>query len=145
MTVYFKNLDGLRFIAALFVILEHVTEYKASMVPGYSNFFRYYFNILGRYGVNLFFVLSGFLITYLLFAELKREHTISVKKFYVRRILRTWPLYLILGTIVICLIDIILKKTGGGNGTTPVWTNLAYLYTFTINFQLFGPYNKGNI
>ncbi|HEV8084404.1 MAG TPA: acyltransferase [Chitinophagaceae bacterium] len=144
MTVYFKNLDGLRFIAALFVILEHVTEYKASMVPGYSNFFRYYFNILGRYGVNLFFVLSGFLITYLLFSELKREHTISVKKFYVRRILRTWPLYLILGTIVICLIDIVLKKTGDGNGTTPVLTNLAYLYTFTINFQLlFGVYNRG--
>ncbi len=73
MKVYFKNLDGLRFIAALFVVMEHVAEYKASIVPGYSNLFKYYFDVLGRYGVNLFFVLSGFLITYLLFTELKKN------------------------------------------------------------------------
>ncbi len=111
MKIYFKNLDGLRFIAALFVILEHTSEYKASMVPGYSNVFKYYFNDLGRYGVNLFFVLSGFLITYLLFTELKKERSISVKKFYARRVLRTWPLYLTFGTIVICFIDTILSNT----------------------------------
>lgn len=144
MKVYFKNLDGLRFIAALFVILEHVAEYKASMVPGYSNVFHYYFVELGRYGVDLFFVLSGFLITYLLLTELAREQKIAIQKFYARRMLRTWPLYLVFGTVVICLFDFVLKRTGGDAGNSPVATNLAYLYTFSINLQLlFTAYNRG--
>jgi peptidoglycan/LPS O-acetylase OafA/YrhL len=44
----------------------------------------------------LFFVLSGFLISYLLFVEKKVTKTISVKKFYIRRILRIWPLYFLI-------------------------------------------------
>nr|WP_180909036.1 acyltransferase [Flavobacterium salmonis] len=47
-------------------------------------------------GVVLFFVLSGFLITYLLFIEKKITDTIDVKKFYIRRVLRIWPLYFFL-------------------------------------------------
>lgn len=48
---------------------------------------------MGHLGVNLFFVLSGFLITYLLLAEEKLTGIINVKYFYVRRMLRIWPLY----------------------------------------------------
>ncbi len=44
-------------------------------------------------GVDLFFLLSGFLITYLLLAERTRFGQIDLKSFYVRRILRIWPLY----------------------------------------------------
>ena len=44
-------------------------------------------------GVSIFFVLSGFLITYLLLTEKEKFKTISVKRFYIRRILRIWPLY----------------------------------------------------
>ena len=46
--------------------------------------------------LSFFFVLSGFLITYLLLAEKKQEGTIKVKDFYMRRILRIWPLYFII-------------------------------------------------
>jgi peptidoglycan/LPS O-acetylase OafA/YrhL len=48
---------------------------------------------LGSLGVIFFFVLSGFLITYLLLQEKSQTGTISVKKFYLRRLLRIWPLY----------------------------------------------------
>lgn len=44
-------------------------------------------------GVTLFFVISGFLITYLLLNEQQRSHTVSIPKFYMRRILRIWPIY----------------------------------------------------
>lgn len=44
-------------------------------------------------GVTLFFVISGFLITYLLLHEQERCHTVSIPKFYLRRILRIWPIY----------------------------------------------------
>lgn len=51
---------------------------------------------LGGLGVTLFFVLSGFLITYLLLTEKKIAGDINIKNFYVRRILRIWPLYFII-------------------------------------------------
>lgn len=52
--------------------------------------------LLGHLGVILFFVLSGYLITYLLLAEKKVTETISIKDFYLRRIFRIWPLYFLL-------------------------------------------------
>ena len=48
---------------------------------------------MGEMGVSLFFTLSGFLITFLLLSEKKETGSISIKKFYARRILRIWPLY----------------------------------------------------
>jgi len=47
---------------------------------------------MASYGVTIFFTLSGFLITYLLFME-KQQQEISIRNFYIRRILRIWPLY----------------------------------------------------
>ncbi len=49
----------------------------------------------GPMGVVFFFVLSGFLITYLLLAEKAQFGDISIRKFYFRRLLRIWPLYLL--------------------------------------------------
>ncbi len=49
--------------------------------------------LLGRLGVVLFFVLSGFLITYLLLAEERSKGSINIPYFYLRRVLRIWPLY----------------------------------------------------
>jgi peptidoglycan/LPS O-acetylase OafA/YrhL len=53
-------------------------------------------DIIGPLGVELFFVISGFLITYLLLSEEQNFKTICVKKFYIRRILRIWPLYFLI-------------------------------------------------
>ena len=47
----------------------------------------------GDLGVRTFFVISGFLITWLLLKEEKQNQTINLKKFYIRRILRIWPVY----------------------------------------------------
>ena len=93
--VYFENLNAIRFIAASFVIVAHIEFFKKRFhLP---NFFdNAVISILGRLGVVLFFVLSGFLISYLLFVEKKVTKTISVKKFYIRRILRIWPLYFLI-------------------------------------------------
>lgn len=50
----------------------------------------------GRDAVDFFFTLSGFLITYLLLKENARSGDISIRKFYLRRALRIWPLYFLL-------------------------------------------------
>lgn len=90
--VYFPNLNGIRFIAAFCVIIHHTEQFKN--ILGYKSLWgNPAINKIGALGVILFFVLSGFLITYLLLVEENRFKTISIKSFYIRRILRIWPLY----------------------------------------------------
>jgi peptidoglycan/LPS O-acetylase OafA/YrhL len=72
-------LDGLRGLAVLLVLAFHL-----HLVPG------------GSFGVDVFFVLSGFLITSLLVEEWRRRGSISLKRFYLRRGLRLLPAFLTL-------------------------------------------------
>ncbi len=94
-TVYFPSLNGLRFIAAALVFIHHFPHIKCVRDTGFvlKNSFL---QTLGGTGVTLFFVLSGFLITYLLLSEHQQINTIDIKKFYVRRLLRIWPLYFLI-------------------------------------------------
>ncbi len=92
--IYLPNLDGLRFIAALFVFIDHNQAIKdAFLIPHQPPPFQL---IIGKLGVVLFFVLSGVLITYLLLREQAATQHIAIKKFYIRRILRIWPLYFLI-------------------------------------------------
>ncbi|EMD26987.1 acyltransferase family protein [Amycolatopsis azurea] len=85
----FPALDGLRAIAATIVILFHFAGPKWSWLSGWV-------------GVYIFFVLSGFLITTLLLREQDRTGRISLSAFYLRRVFRILPPYLvILGGIVV--------------------------------------------
>lgn len=90
---HLKGLDGLRAIAAITVVISHIELIKKD--NGIDNIFNQIEN-WGRLGVNLFFVLSGFLITTLLLREKKEQNRINLKNFYLRRILRIWPLYFII-------------------------------------------------
>jgi peptidoglycan/LPS O-acetylase OafA/YrhL len=106
--IYFPSLNGLRFIAAFVVIIHHLEQIKLFFgLP--SLFYKWHFiKIVGELGVTLFFTLSGFLITYLLLAEKERFGTVFAKEFYIRRVLRIWPLYyllIILGLFVLPHID----------------------------------------
>jgi peptidoglycan/LPS O-acetylase OafA/YrhL len=90
--VWFPGLNGLRFFAAMAVACSHVELMK--QYHGLPNAYdRLPVYELGRLSVTLFFVLSGYLITYLLLVEKQRQGTIAVKPFYMRRMLRIWPLY----------------------------------------------------
>lgn len=92
-SLFFPNLNGIRFIAAFGVIVHHIEQFKEKF--GYENhiFHTRFIRMVGPLSVFLFFVLSGFLITSLLLVEKERTKTINVKSFYMRRVLRIWPLY----------------------------------------------------
>ncbi len=114
--VYLPELDGLRFFAFLLVFGFHgglpwisdllslvtlplfaastligpvVSEWVAMIGPRVGNAV----NMNGWVGVQLFFVLSGYLITTLLLREEERYGRVDLKAFWMRRILRIWPLY----------------------------------------------------
>ena len=91
-SIYFPSLNGLRFIAATLVFIHHFVNLKCVLLSGVE-MKSSFFSPLGATGVTLFFVLSGFLITYLLLKEYDSSLTIDIKKFYIRRMLRIWPLY----------------------------------------------------
>ncbi len=82
---YYPALDGLRGVAILLVVLAHNF--------GFMNYFFF-----GWLGVDLFFVLSGFLITQILLNTLDKPH--FLRNFYMRRVLRIFPLFYL--TLIIC-------------------------------------------
>ena len=90
---YFKNVDGLRFFAALSVMAYHIAiRFKNETLDVLMDIISFHYNG-GWIGVNFFFVLSGFLITYLMFVEKDKKGRINIWYFYIRRVLRIWPLY----------------------------------------------------
>lgn len=94
---YYPSLNGLRGVAIIMVVMSHLA---LSWHPLYLRCFD------GGLGVNIFFVLSGFLITSLCLKEQKTTGTLSLKNFYIRRMLRIFPVaYLYLA--VLFILDVI--------------------------------------
>lgn len=97
----FENLDGIRFFGALIVFLFHCVTLHREI---WGDFFESNTLLqpiikalsLGHLGVNLFFVLSGFLLTSLMLQEIDRNGKINVVHFLMRRTLRLWPLYFVI-------------------------------------------------
>ncbi len=88
-------MTGLRALFALGVVIHHTEQGKyLYLLPG--PWLTQGMQKLGANCVTFFFVLSGFLITYLLLEEKKTFGSLSVKDFYIRRCLRIWPLYYII-------------------------------------------------
>jgi peptidoglycan/LPS O-acetylase OafA/YrhL len=95
---YRPALDGVRGVAILSVLAFHTHHlFGWSVLPG------------GLAGVDIFFVLSGFLITTLLLEEWERAGTISLKSFYWRRALRLVPALLVLLVTLYYLSDVLFR------------------------------------
>jgi peptidoglycan/LPS O-acetylase OafA/YrhL len=97
------SVDGWRALSIMMVLAAHSTE-----KPGFSNTWREiaaYFPLLfnGNLGVRFFFVISGFLITYLLIKEHERNGRVSLRKFFIRRALRILPVYLVYLAVIATL------------------------------------------
>ena len=76
------------------------------------------------FGVEIFFVLSGFLITYLLLKEFDKTGDVSLKHFYIRRCLRIVPVYLVFAGVVMVIASLSALQLSG-------WDWLAF-FTYTM-------------
>ena len=132
---YFWNLESIRFIAVMMVFCQHGFYNSIAYLNIEGTFLERILQLIcdGGIGVSIFFVLSGFLITYLLVSEYEQQQKISISKFYIRRILRIWPLFF----IVICFSFFIypnLKELFGYS--SPKFYNWLYHVTFLSNFDI---------
>ena len=128
-SVYLPGLNSLRFFAAFLVILTHIELLKEQL--GFSNSLKFLEQlILGGLGVYFFFVLSGFLITYLLIHEKEKTGTIKIKAFYIRRLLRIWPLYYFITLLAFFILP-------NFEMMEIAWLQQFYHSNFTVNLVLF--------
>jgi peptidoglycan/LPS O-acetylase OafA/YrhL len=118
---HFGSLDGLRAISILGVIWSHGPGHGAASVLLRS----------GSRGVDLFFAISGFLITTLLLRELRSQGSISLKRFYIRRALRIFPLYYVVLAFYVVLA---LARQTSQPGSRQFLFNLPYFLTYTANW-----------
>lgn len=108
---YFKGLHGLRGIAAILVLVGHS---KTTVFPGGwdGNPIASFFTDNDNNAVSFFFVLSGFLISYLLLKEREDTSSIKVGRFYVKRMLRIWPIYFLIILLVQFIFPVIMQMIG---------------------------------
>ena len=129
---HIPGLDGLRAIAVLMVLMAHA--YQTVGFPDWpllKSVCRH-----GAMGVDIFFVISGFLITTLLAREIEREGQIQLKKFYLRRSLRIIPAY-----ICLMLVVAICQQVGYFELQSRDWISAA---TYTTNFSYHPSWELGH-
>lgn len=123
---YRPELDGLRGISILLVYLHHI--YYPLMPAGF-------------FGVDIFFVLSGFLITSLLVEEWNQKGSISLKGFYIRRTLRLMPAVFLLMLITGALALIVLDKRTATETYQGIGLTLSYVSNWFYAFRYFSMSN----
>ena len=119
-------MNGLRAISILIVVVFHLFHFNLELDQ--DAIYRIpIFN--GRFGVNVFFVISGFIITTLLLREEEKAGSISLKDFYIRRTLRIFPAYYFL-----LLVYFLLQLSGYLAIPKPAWIT-ALTYTKYFNYS----------
>jgi peptidoglycan/LPS O-acetylase OafA/YrhL len=119
------SLDGLRAVSIAIVILSHTKALLPAVIVK-TGLFRYLIGG-GLHGVQIFFVISGYLITMLLLREFNRTRDISLTHFYVRRALRIFPpFYVYLAVLAVLWI---------AGQASENWSTFFSAATYTIVFH----------
>lgn len=123
----FHGLDHLRAFAIFFVFLFHyfiLSKGQPVWLPEVAKF--------GWTGVDLFFVLSGFLISSQLFAQIEQGQRISFKRFFLKRFFRIIPAYVVVVAIYFCIPY--FRET---ESLPPLWKFLTFTQNFGLNLKDF--------
>jgi peptidoglycan/LPS O-acetylase OafA/YrhL len=122
---YIKGLDTLRAFAVIFVLIWHFIPRHE--IKTFLGIIEQFFLPTGVFGVTLFFVLSGYLITSILLIarDENNDNMMVIKNFIIRRVLRIFPIYY-LSLVVLWFIQYSFSEG-----------ELPYLFTYTSNLFMF--------
>ncbi|MEM8713107.1 MAG: acyltransferase [Planctomycetota bacterium] len=124
---YYRALDGLRGLSVLAVVWHHARPLG----------FTSELSTRGYLGVDVFFVISGFLITTLLVREEARSGSVSLGRFWVRRALRLWPLWYAILTALALVFWLVIPNAAMA---APFWRDLPWNATYTSNLIVPGTF-----
>ena len=134
--LHFHTFDAFRFFAFLKVFLLHAPLVVVAGSPQWMTYWNNHIRFGGGVGVSFFFVLSGFLITYILTSTKINKGNISPKRFFIRRMFRIAPLYYLMVIMALLISPNIARNIGfymNGGGYEPEW---IYSLTFTENIAM---------
>ncbi|SRR6266487_914634 len=136
-SVKLEGLNALRFFAFFWIFCSHIFP-KTTASHNLLIQFLVRLNYFGFWGVDLFFVLSSFLLTYLGLAEKAATHNFSIKNFLIRRSLRIFPLYyLIIATSFLILPVIGRLLSNDISLPTNYWLYLFFLSNYEHSNSIF--------
>lgn len=118
------GLDTLRALAIVLVLMSHYNSF-VSRGPTFG-----FMGDIGWAGVDLFFVLSGYLIGNQLLAPAARGESLELKTFFARRLLRTLPNYYVVLAVYLLLPD----SPIAGKSMAPTWQFLTFTQNFGLNY-----------
>ena len=127
-TVRSAGLDLLRAVAIGLVLLSHYMGFVA-----HAPIFGAIGNV-GWAGVDLFFVLSGYLIGHQILAPMARGASFSLTTFFARRLLRTLPNYYVMLAVYLLAQSLLPHAPIVGSDTLPVWQFLSFTQNFTLAY-----------
>lgn len=137
-----QPLDGLRALSIIFVVIFHalyLTQTEFRSIADFVNFVEStpaYLTWIwhGDKGVDMFFIISGFLIASIMMREHQKNGDINIPRFYMHRVLRIIPVY------ILALAIAALAKRGGGN-TEYFWANLLFINNILPLEKIFIPWS----
>ncbi|WP_316838235.1 acyltransferase [Pedobacter nutrimenti] len=133
---FIPEIDGLRFIAITSVVLYHITGYLMTKKGQNSEYSSYYLFLKqmfsnGHLGVPLFFVISGFILA-MPFAKhyLKENKPVNLRNYFIRRLTRLEPPYVLVMTILLFGAVYIAKNITLGDGLISYLSSITYCHNF---------------
>lgn len=133
--IHFHSFDAFRFFAFFKVFIFHVPLVLTANSTDFQIWYSDHIRHGGGVGVSFFFVLSGFLITYILTCEKLVSGKIDLKRFFIRRAFRIWPLFYLLVLVALTIPPDFAKEIGfhmNWSGYDPDW---RFSLTFTENYK----------
>nr|WP_321234131.1 acyltransferase [uncultured Psychroserpens sp.] len=136
------NLDVLRFFLSVYVVLIHLSQTSHNM--NLPNLFDVIGNHKGDQAIAMFFVLSGFLIITIIYRS-KLKGTFSIRNFYMRRILKIFPLYYFIVAVGFLYYHFILPKLGVSFPINYDWEDAVLLNVFFLPNVFSRLYDAGGV
>jgi peptidoglycan/LPS O-acetylase OafA/YrhL len=148
---YVPEVDGVRFLAITMVLLHHVNERVLR-----RSFLRYGWMVssdlnhtisTGALGVVIFFALSGYVLYQLLYRRVQKDNQVGVKRYFVRRVTRLEPPYIVVMVVIFAFLVVTGHKSQYGvafnAGANSLWQALVASLTYSYDV-IFGAQPKLN-